>query len=220
LKTEKQSDNTLLYTGVGLAAAAGAYYYFKSSDEPANLERKARHDEERIRVNARQTVDATKDRADDALQKGRATVNHIEDSSKEKYDSAKSQVKGAAQDAKAEGRGLFDKAEETLDSANKATREGLNESRERTEIVYRNVRDNAERKAAELRADADKGAQSVKEGWFSWLGYGKEKVDDAGNAVRDARDRIDSEAEQLRKETASKVARAAEDVRIKADKRA
>lgn len=77
-KAANQKDNTLLYTGIGLATAAGVYYYFRSSDEAAELEKRARRDEERIKVNAQQALGATKDRADDMLQKGKMKVDHAE----------------------------------------------------------------------------------------------------------------------------------------------
>ena len=72
-----KGDNTLLYTGLGLAGATGAYYYFSSKDNPADLEKKARHDADRVKVNARQTVDATKDAAHDVASMGRAKTEQL-----------------------------------------------------------------------------------------------------------------------------------------------
>jgi hypothetical protein len=71
-----KGDYTLLYTGLGLAGAAGAYYYF-STDKAADLENKARRDADRVKVNARQTVDATKDTAHDVASMGRAKTEQL-----------------------------------------------------------------------------------------------------------------------------------------------
>lgn len=103
---------------------------------------------------------------------------------------------------------MLDRAEEKLEYANKTVKDSFNQTR-----------DNAERKSAELRADADRKAQEAKQGWFSWLGYGKSKVEEGENAARDSKDKLDTEAERLRKEAARGVANAAEDVRVKAEKR-
>jgi F0F1-type ATP synthase membrane subunit b/b' len=142
-----------------------------------------------------------------------------QDVAREKYDSAKSRVQGTAKDAQAEGRGLFDKAEEKLEHANKTVKDNFNQTRDSTEALYREARDNAERKSAELRADADRKAQEAKDGWFSWLGSGKNKVEQGENAAKEGKDKLDTEAERLRKEAARGVANAAEDVRVKAEKR-
>ncbi|KAJ2931238.1 hypothetical protein H1R20_g5836, partial [Candolleomyces eurysporus] len=218
-KAANQKDNTLVYVGLGLATGAGIYYYVRNSDEAADLEKRARRDEERVRVNAQQAFDATKDRADVLLQQGQRKVDHAEDAAREKYDSAKSRAQGAVKEAQAEGRGLLDRAEEKLEYANKAVKDNFNQTRNSTEALYREARDNAEHKSAELRADADRKAREAKQGWFSWLGFGKSKVEEGENAAREAKDKLDTEAERLRKEAARGVANAAEDVRVKAEKR-
>ena len=96
----------------------------------------------------------------------------------------------------------------------------MNHTKESTEALLRSTRDAADRKSAELRDDAKRGKEEVKEGWFSWLGYGQNKVEEVSSGAREAKERLDAEAERLRKEAASKVARTAEDVRIRADKQA
>merc|ERR1712137_1004161 len=142
-----KKDNTLLYAGLGIAGAAGAYYYFSSTDDAAALEKKARRDEERVKVNARQTADATKDTARDAAALGRAKTQQLEGEARakanearakwdetkagaeQKWDETKGRLYNATHDVKPEeGRGLFDKAED-----------GIKRTKEETEAMYRST---------------------------------------------------------------------------------
>lgn len=108
-----------------------------------------------------------------------------------------------------EGRGLFDRAED-----------GIKRTKEETEAMYRSTRDTAENKAEELRREAQRKGEDVKEGWFNWLGYGKSKVSGAEQAARERRYQLESDADRLKREAAKGVANAAEDVRVRAEKHA
>jgi hypothetical protein len=71
---ESGGSNVLLWTGLALAAGAGGYYVFRSGDESV-ADIKAARDEQRIKAGARETADAVKDRAGDAVDQGRYRVD-------------------------------------------------------------------------------------------------------------------------------------------------
>jgi len=132
----------------------------------------------------------------------------MKDDAKREIDATKAAFQNATRDGGIEeGRGLFDKAEDTL------TR-----TKGQTESAYRDTRDNAEQKAAELRRGAERKGEEVKEGWFSWLGYGKSKVADAEQLAKERRNQLEAEADRLKREAARGVANTAEDVRVRAEK--
>ncbi|TFK27195.1 hypothetical protein FA15DRAFT_754494 [Coprinopsis marcescibilis] len=235
------NSNAFLYGGLGLAGGALAYFYFMSGKKDSvSLDKKKQHDEERLRVNARDTVDAAKERARDTLQSGKERVDHVQANARETYDSARSRAERTKQDVEQEARGLFDKAGEKIDSAKQTTKDSLLRARDSTEDLYHDARNTTERKASELRSDADRKSsefrndasrktselrndaertgEEVKEGWFSWLGAGKNKVNEGEDALREGRDKFESEADRLKRQAAGKVANVAEDVRVKADK--
>lgn len=85
--------------------------------------------------------------------------------------------------------------------------------------MLHDARGSTQRRSSEISAEVSQKGEEAKEGWFSWLNYGKSKVDDGEAALRENKNKLDSEAERLRKEAARGVANAAEDVRIKAEKR-
>ena len=63
----------MLYTALGVAAAAGAYVYFKNPE--VSQEAKARKDE--LEKKARIEMDKAKSRAGDMVQKGEGKVEQI-----------------------------------------------------------------------------------------------------------------------------------------------
>ncbi|KAJ3550934.1 hypothetical protein NMY22_g126 [Coprinellus aureogranulatus] len=234
-----KKDNTLLYTGLGLAGAAGAWYYFSSTDDAAALEKKARQDEQRVKVNARQTVDATKDTAHDAVALGRVKSQQLEvqDEARAKAGEARAHWEATKQDTKqkwdstkADAEQKWDETKGRLYNATHDVKpeegrglfdkaeDGIKRTKEETEAMYRNTRETAERKAEELRREAERKGEDVKRGWFSWLGYGKSKVSDAEDAAKQRRDQLESEADRLKREAARGVANTAEDVRVRAEK--
>jgi hypothetical protein len=71
----KQADNTLMYTTLGLVAAASAYYYFRNTDEAQDLKDKAKADQNRMKSKGAELADATKARGEDAKQQGKAKLD-------------------------------------------------------------------------------------------------------------------------------------------------
>jgi len=69
----KKSDNTMMYTALGIATAAGAYIYFKNPE--VSHEAKARKDE--LEKKARVEMDKAKSRAGDMVQKGEGKVEQM-----------------------------------------------------------------------------------------------------------------------------------------------
>lgn len=226
----------LLWTALAAAVGGGGYYFFRSGDDSL-ADIKAKVDDEKIKAHAKQTAGAVKDRAEDAIDQGRVRLDRAafktekeyeaaKAKAQELYDSAKDRTKSAfdsmkhipddtkhqaheAQRALEETnrKGLFDRAEQSVDAAKRSTQE-----------TYRDVRDNAERKAAELKHDAEKTGEQVKQGWFSWLGWGKSKASEAEAAVKEREAQAARDLENLKKSGAQKVANAAEDVRNRAEK--
>lgn len=86
-------------------------------------------------------------------------------------------------------------------------------ARDSTEQLYGEARSGADRQATELREDAERKAEQAKQGWFSWLGWGKSKA-------QDAKDTVESKAEQEKRYAAQKVADGAEGARTRAEKHA
>lgn len=72
------SDNSLLYTALGITAIAGGYYWFSNANDADTLGHKAKADEEEMKRRARESIEAGKARVDDAQQQGQ-----------QKYDEAK-----------------------------------------------------------------------------------------------------------------------------------
>lgn len=67
-----------MWVALGLAGAAGAYWYYANPNDATALKRKAEADAEEMKRKARESVDAGKARADDAYKQSQA-----------KYDDAK-----------------------------------------------------------------------------------------------------------------------------------
>jgi hypothetical protein len=107
-----------------------------------------------------------------------------------------------SQEAEGRARKVAADAEAKYDSYKASAQKTLADARDSTEHLYNDARSTADRKAAEVRSDVEKKGEEVKAGWSNWLGWGK------------------SEAEKAKRDTAGKVANAADDVRQRADKQA
>ncbi|KAF8995480.1 hypothetical protein BDQ17DRAFT_1250692, partial [Cyathus striatus] len=69
----------------------------------------------------------------------------------------------------------YDETKAKYDSYKNQVKDSVVHARDSTESLYNEARSNAERKAAELKAEADRKAHEAKQGWFSWLGWGKSR---------------------------------------------
>ncbi|PPQ93665.1 hypothetical protein CVT25_012724 [Psilocybe cyanescens] len=225
-----KSDNTLMYTALGLAAAGGAYMFFKNPDEVNDLKAKARHDEEILKKGGRDIVDAAKARADDTYRQGEAKFDKLKAEGKENINSLRTSsvtdthgrsiaedleakinsAKGATKDGLIRAR---ESTENIYNEARATTKDGLTKARDSTEHLYNEARSTTEQKAAEARQEAEKKAEQAKAGWSSWLGWGKSEVEAGAN-------KVENESDRLKREAAQKVANAAGDVKGRAEKHA
>lgn len=71
------------------------------------------------------------------------------------------------------GKSIGEDLQSKYESAKGTTRDSLNRARESTENLYQEARSSAEHGAHEARESAEKTAAEAKQGWFSWLGWGK-----------------------------------------------
>lgn len=132
---------------------------------------------------------------------------------KDKLDSVRSSADNRVNDAEARARGLTDRTEEKLAEYRNTARDSLSRARDSTEQLYGEARSTADRKAAELREEAERKAEQAKEGWFSWLGWGKSKA-------QGAKETIENKTDQEKRYAAQKVADGAESARTRAEKHA
>jgi hypothetical protein len=65
----------MIYVALGIAAAAGGYWYYAHPEDVSATKNKAKADEEEMIRKGRQSVDAAKAHADDAYQRGQATYD-------------------------------------------------------------------------------------------------------------------------------------------------
>jgi len=130
----------------------------------------------------------------------------IQAEGKEKWAS----VKGTAE-KDIRGRSIGEDLEAKIESARDATRDGLSKARDSTESLYRDARSATERKADEARHAAESKKEEAKAGWFSWLGWGRSKVDEG-------KGKTEAEADRVKREGAQKVADASESVKQRAEK--
>jgi hypothetical protein len=68
----KHADNTLMYTTLGLVAAAGAYYYFRDTEEVKEFEDKVKAERDHMKRRRAELSDTADGRAEDVKQQGKA----------------------------------------------------------------------------------------------------------------------------------------------------
>lgn len=61
-----------MYIALGLVAAAGAYYYFRDTDEAQELKNKAKAEQDHMKSKGSEFADTVKGRAEDVKQQGKA----------------------------------------------------------------------------------------------------------------------------------------------------
>jgi len=117
-------------------------------------------------------------------------------------------LKGTAdREVRTSGRSIGEDLEAKYESAKGATRGTLNRAGDSTENLYRE----AEQKAHAALEDAGRKAHEAKQGWFSWLGWGQGKIDATKETAA-------SEADQVKREGAKRVASAADNVKTQSEK--
>lgn len=98
-------------------------------------------------------------------------------SAQDKIAGLKSTVEKDVRDAEVRGKSLSEDLESKYESAKGSARASLNRVRDSTENLYHDARSSAEHGAQEVRETAERKAAEAKQGWFSWLGWGRSKVD-------------------------------------------
>ncbi|KAF5345318.1 hypothetical protein D9758_008487 [Tetrapyrgos nigripes] len=166
-----KSSNTLVFGAVAVAAAAGAYWYYNNQDEATRLQAKAKADEEEAKKKAREAVDSGRARLDDAVKQGQL-----------KYDELKAS------------------ADKTIHDAEARTRQAASDTQAKFNEYRKGAKDSTENLYNEARSSVEHKEEQAKVGWFSWLGWGRSKAEDAKSAG------------------AEKVSETAGDVKSKADK--
>lgn len=66
-----------MYTTLGLVAAAGAYYYFRNTDEAQELKDKTKADVDQLKRRNADLTDAAKARAEDVKQQGKSKLDQV-----------------------------------------------------------------------------------------------------------------------------------------------
>jgi len=203
----------MLYTVLGLGAAAGAYIYMKNPEEVRGVKDDVRAERNKLENKGRESVEAIKAQAGDTLRSGERKFDQLKEGSQERMDEARARADNAARNFEARGRSIGEDIGNKVGSAKASTTERLHRAQDSTENLYREAKDAVSRKSSEVREDADKKTEGAKESWSSWVGWGKKKTDEGV-------DKAVSESEALKQDGARKVANAAEDVRMRAEKHA
>jgi len=188
---KKGAYHTFLYGVLGVAAAGSAYYYFMQDEEKSGeLKVKAKGDEERLKNKTRDAIDVAKTRSGEMERRVKEDYQQLKD----KAAGLKSTVEKDLSGAEARGKSIGEDLGSKLESAKEAARGGLDRARESTENLYQEARSSAEHKAHEAREAAEKKSAEAKQGWFSWLGWGRSKVDEGKEKVASESDRLQREA--------------------------
>jgi len=66
-----------MYVALGLAAAGGAYFYFKNPEDVQDLKVKAKQEAEQVKRRGRETADAIKSRADETVRDGEVEYERL-----------------------------------------------------------------------------------------------------------------------------------------------
>jgi len=66
-----------MYVALGLAAAGGAYFYFKNPEDVQDLRVKAKQEAEQVKRRGRETVDAVKSRAGETVRDGEVEYDQL-----------------------------------------------------------------------------------------------------------------------------------------------
>jgi len=162
-QSTKTSSTNSIYAALGVAALAGAYWYYVYED-PRAVKIKAKETEHDVNQKVRQSVDQAKG----------------------KMASARSEVEGQARQVEADLQSKYD-------SSKVSAQKTLQRARDSTENLFNQARSTADRELSNAQSGAEKTGEEVKAGWLSWLGWGKSeakkgKRDAAGKVAETAED--------------------------------
>ncbi|KAK0484389.1 hypothetical protein EDD18DRAFT_1197232 [Armillaria luteobubalina] len=166
-----KSNNQNLIIAAAIAAGAGGYWYYSHPNEVADLEAKAKRDEEELKKKAREL--------------GHATTARTEDAKKQTQTSLDSTI----QAAEAKARQASEDAQAKYESYKSSAQKSLADARGSTENLYNEARATGEKKYDEAKAAAEKKQKEAKAGWGSWLGWGRSKSEEVKKEAKDAVDK-------------------------------
>ncbi|KAG7090956.1 hypothetical protein E1B28_010024 [Marasmius oreades] len=120
--------------------------------------------------------------------------------SREAVDAGKARVEDGIQQGKQKYEQTANSAQAKYDDYKKGAQNRLNDAKDSTENLYNEAKARTQSQAEATKGGVQRKEEQAKAGWFNWLGWGSNK------------------AEEAKREGASKVSDAAEDVKSKADK--
>ncbi|KAK0454702.1 hypothetical protein EV421DRAFT_1729848 [Armillaria borealis] len=173
-----KSNNQNLIIAAAIAACAGGYWYYSHPNEVAELESKAKRDEEELKKKARELGHATTARTEDAKKQTQASVidRHLVSAS----------LDSTVQAAEAKARQASEDAQAKYESYKSSAQKSLTDARGSTENLYNEARAAGEKKYDEAKAAAEKKQNEAKAGWASWLGWGRSKSEEVKKDAKDA----------------------------------
>jgi hypothetical protein len=148
---------------------------------------------------AASSAEAARARAQEARDIAAAKLGDVKNTAAHKYDETKDAIENQYAHARVE-------AERTYDKARGRAANAYDETAARAAGTYDSAKGTAEHEYGRAKGAAEETKEEAKQGWFSWLGWGKSKAEQAA-----------WEKDELKRDAASKVAGGAEDVREWAD---
>jgi len=186
----------MMYLALGIAAAAGGYWYYTHPEDVNATKKKAKVNEAEVIREGRESVESVKARADDIYQRGQARYDETKDVGQDKLASARSKVDEKVQEAEGRARKAGADVKAKYDSYKGSAQKTLADARGSTENLYEEARSMTDRKAA----DVEKKGREVKAGWSTWLGWGKSTAEEGKrDAVGKAADGADGVAQRADK---------------------
>ena len=210
----KRADNTVMYTTLGLVAAASAYYYLRNTDDAQELKDKAKAEQNHMKSKSAELVDTAKVRAEDVKQQGKAKWDQVKVCCISRFKivihpvrqtGSKERLGSAEREAKEAGGGFVADLETKYDSVKGSAKENLTRARDSTENLYKEARSLSKQEVDEAKKKVDQ----AKNGWSSWFNWGKSKADDIESEA-------ERSAEHLRSKGAQSVANSGENAKERA----
>jgi hypothetical protein len=149
----------------------------------------------------------------------------VQDNAKRRYREARSEADQKAEEAEARGRDIMDDVKERsgaiahdVEARYDLAKQSVRQAGASTGKTYNEARDTTERKAREIRNDVGQMGTNAKEGWFSWKGWGKSKVEEGQDKMKQGEENVEQNLDKTGRTASQKVAEGAEEVRERAEK--
>ncbi|KAF8633632.1 hypothetical protein AX15_001321 [Amanita polypyramis BW_CC] len=171
------------------------------------LSAKVKRDQEVMAQKARESLATGKARADDASKQVEQKYEGKRKAVDDKVGATRGTVEQTLHDAESRARGLSSDAKLRYDSYRDSAGDALSKTRSSVGKMYDDTKSATEQKISSVCSEVGKQEDNVRQGWFSWLRWSKSEAEKGERRLEDAK-----------KTAASEVARAAEDVRQRAEK--